>query len=104
MSAQPNHRRCIWAEDNDLIRTYHDREWGVPERNSRRLWEMLMLEGFQAGPSWEIVLRKRDAFRSAFAGFDPGRVARFTEKDVLRLMGDGLQDRRRARVPVAGGR
>lgn len=63
--------RCGWAVSNPLMQHYHDTEWGVPERDPRMLWETLMLEGFQAGLSWEIILRKRDAFREAFAGFDP---------------------------------
>ena len=70
------------------MRDYHDKEWGVPQRDGRMLWEMLMLEGFQAGLAWIIVLRKREAFREAFAGFDPARVARFGEKDIARLMAD----------------
>ena len=78
--------RCAWAGDDPLMQSYHDVEWGVPERNSRALWEMLMLEGFQAGLSWAIVLRKRDAFRKAFAGFNPDKVARLTGKDVARLL------------------
>src|SRR4026209_1347913 len=77
---------CLWAGDDPLMREYHDEEWGVPQRDPRALWEMLMLEGFQAGLSWAIVLRKRDTFRKAFAGFDPNRVARFTRRDVDRLM------------------
>jgi DNA-3-methyladenine glycosylase I len=68
------------------MRTYHDEEWGVPERDPRALWEMLMLEGFQAGLAWIIVLRKREAFRKAFAKFDPAKVARFTKRDIDRLM------------------
>ncbi len=70
------------------MRAYHDREWGVPVRDSRRLWEMLMLEGFQAGLSWSVVLAKRAAFRRAFAGFVPARVARFGAADRARLMAD----------------
>src|SRR5258708_21238663 len=66
-----NRHRCAWAEDDPLMSAYHDEEWGVPQRDSRMLWEMLMLEGFQAGLAWITVLRKRDAFRRAFAGFDP---------------------------------
>ena len=58
--------RCFWAESDPLMQTYHDQEWGVPDFDSRSLWEMLMLEGFQAGLAWIIVLRKRDAFRKAF--------------------------------------
>ncbi len=80
--------RCHWAESDPLLRTYHDEEWGVPQHDSRALWELLMLEGFQAGLSWLIVLRKRDAFRTAFRNFDPAKVARFKEADVARLMAD----------------
>src|SRR6202451_3769722 len=79
-------RRCSWAESDPLLRTYHDEEWGVPEFDSRVLWELLMLEGFQAGLAWIIVLRKRDAFRKAFRGFDPAKIARFKEADIERLM------------------
>src|SRR6185312_12473496 len=75
------HRRCVWAGGDPLMQIYHDEEWGVPERDARALWEMLMLEGFQAGLAWIIVLRKREAFRRAFAKFDPARVARFTKRD-----------------------
>jgi DNA-3-methyladenine glycosylase I len=70
------------------MRSYHDREWGVPVHDSRRLWEMLMLEGFQAGLSWIIVLRKRAAFRKAFAGFVPVKVARFGDAEIALLMGN----------------
>lgn len=80
--------RCSWAQNDALMRTYHDEEWGVPQHDSRMLWEMLMLEGFQAGLAWIIILRKREAFREAFAGFDPQAVARFGEDDVARLMSD----------------
>jgi len=90
--------RCAWAEGDPLMRDYHDQEWGVPQRDSRALWEMLMLEGFQAGLSWLIVLRKREAFRRAFAGFDPVRVAAFTEEDILRLMQDEGIIRARAKI------
>jgi DNA-3-methyladenine glycosylase I len=68
------------------MHAYHDDEWGVPERDSRKLWEKLMLDGFQAGLSWSTILRKREAFREAFADFDPVIVAQFTEKDVERLL------------------
>jgi len=87
IEAQPP-KRCMWAEGDPLMRAYHDQEWGVPQRDPRMLWEMLMLEGFQAGLAWITVLRKRDAFRKAFAGFDPVKVARFREKDILRLLQD----------------
>ena len=65
--------RCAWAETDPLLRAYHDEEWGVPEKDSRALWEMLMFEGFQAGLAWITVLKKRDEFRRAFKGFDPTR-------------------------------
>ena len=91
-------RRCKWAEGDPLMRAYHDEEWGVPQHDPRMLWEMLMLEGFQAGLSWITVLKKRDAFRAAFAGFEPERVARFGAKDVARLMGDAGIIRARAKI------
>ncbi|MDT9598022.1 DNA-3-methyladenine glycosylase I [Sphingosinicella rhizophila] len=90
--------RCAWAQGDPLMRTYHDEEWGVPQRDGRMLWEMLMLEGFQAGLAWIIILRKRTAFRAAFAEFDPAQVARFGEADVVRLMGDAGIVRARAKI------
>jgi len=90
--------RCKWAEKDDLMRAYHDEEWGVPERDSRTLWELLMLEGFQAGLAWIIVLRKRDEFRKAFKGFDPAKVARFTEKDIAKLLENPGIIRSRAKI------
>lgn len=86
------------------MRSYHDEEWGVPQRDSRMLWEMLMLEGFQAGLAWIIVLRKREAFRKAFAGFDPAKVARFTEKDIARLLqNEGIiRSRTKIEATIAG--
>ena len=66
--------RCSWADNDPLMRAYHDEEWGVPERDSRALWESLMLDGFQAGLSWLTILRKREAFRKAFRNFDPKKV------------------------------
>ena len=80
------------------MRTYHDREWGVPVYDSRRLWEMLMLEGFQAGLSWSVVLAKRAAFRRAFAGFAPARVARFGAADRARLVADPGIIRARSKI------
>jgi len=85
------------------MRAYHDEEWGVPVRDSRLLWEMLMLEGCQAGLAWIIVLRKRPAFRKAFAGFDPKKVARFGTRDVARLMADEGIIRARAKIDAAIG-
>jgi DNA-3-methyladenine glycosylase I len=90
--------RCIWAESNSLLRDYHDKEWGVPQHDSRALWELLMLEGFQAGLAWIIVLRKRDAFRKAFKGFEPSKVARFREADVESLLQNSGIIRSRAKI------
>jgi DNA-3-methyladenine glycosylase I len=96
-------KRCSWAESTELMAEYHDREWGVPERDSRALWEKLMLDGFQAGLAWITVLRKRDAFREAFAGFDPAVVARFGEADVERLLDDAGIIRSRAKIEATIG-
>jgi DNA-3-methyladenine glycosylase I len=90
--------RCLWAQRDPLMRAYHDEEWGVPLHDSRALWEMLMLEGFQAGLAWIVVLRKRDAFRKAFRNFDPGKVARFTEQDIARLLNNDAIIRSRAKI------
>src|SRR5271168_1413128 len=90
--------RCAWAESDPLLRDYHDQEWGVPEYDSRALWELLMLEGFQAGLAWITVLRKREAFRAAFRQFDPAKVARFGEKDIERLLEDPRIIRSRAKI------
>ncbi|MFH1732281.1 MAG: DNA-3-methyladenine glycosylase I, partial [Planctomycetota bacterium] len=78
-------RRCAWANSDPLYIAYHDDEWGVPVHNDRTLFEMLVLEGFQAGLSWLTILKKRDAFRKAFGRFDPRKVARYTRRDVNRL-------------------
>lgn len=98
--------RCMWCGSDPLYVAYHDEEWGVPEFDSRALWELLMLEGFQAGLAWIIVLRKREAFRKAFRGFDPEKVARFGTKDIERLMGDAGIVRARAKIEatIAGAR
>jgi len=98
MSKRQQKQRCAWAESDPLMRAYHDEEWGVPMRDGRALWEMLMLEGFQAGLSWSIILRKREAFRKAFKGFDPKKVARFGEKEIARLMQDEGIVRARAKI------
>jgi DNA-3-methyladenine glycosylase I len=82
---------------------YHDEEWGVPERDPRALWEKLVLDGFQAGLSWITILRKRDAFRAAFEGFDPERVARWGEADVARLLGDRGIVRHRGKIEATIG-
>jgi DNA-3-methyladenine glycosylase I len=106
MTDRDAHRRCVWAGDDPLMQSYHDEEWGVPERDPRALWEMLMLEGFQAGLAWIIVLRKREAFRQAFAGFDPAKVARFTKRDIDRLMNNAGIIRASAKIEatIAGAR
>jgi DNA-3-methyladenine glycosylase I len=91
-------KRCAWAGEDPLMRAYHDEEWGVPQRDSRMLWEMLMLEGFQAGLSWSIILRKREGFRKAFARFDPKKVATFGKADITRLMADEGVVRARAKI------
>lgn len=91
-------QRCRWAHTDPLMHDYHDREWGVPEYDSRALWEKLMLDGFQAGLSWSIILRKREAFRAAFEGFDPERVARYGQADVERLLRDPGIVRSRAKI------
>jgi DNA-3-methyladenine glycosylase I len=96
-------RRCHWAESDPLLRAYHDEEWGVPQLDSRALWELLMLEGFQAGLSWITVLRKRDAFRKAFRQFDPAKVARFKEVDIERLMQNPGIIRARAKIEATIG-
>lgn len=98
MPVNPAKSRCAWAESDPLLREYHDTEWGVPEHDSRALWELLMLEGFQAGLAWITVLRKRDAFRKAFKGFDPAKVARFREADIERLLQDPGIIRSRAKI------
>lgn len=90
--------RCAWAESDPLLRLYHDEEWGVPQHDSRALWELLMLEGFQAGLAWITVLRKREAFRKAFRNFDPRKVAAFQEADITRLLQDPGIIRSRAKI------
>lgn len=91
-------QRCFWAESDPLLRTYHDREWGVPEYDGRALWEKLALDGFQAGLSWITILRKREAFRVAFRRFDPEKVARFGTRDVARLLANPQIVRSRAKI------
>jgi DNA-3-methyladenine glycosylase I len=96
-------QRCAWAESSPLMQEYHDQEWGVPEYDSRALWEKLMLDGFQAGLSWSIILRKREAFRKAFKNFEPEKVARFGEKDIARLLEDAGIVRSRAKIEATIG-
>ena len=106
MAKRTTVQRCGWAASDAGMRAYHDEEWGVPERDGRALWELLMLEGFQAGLSWQIILRKREGFRRAFKGFDPKKVAGFGEKDIVRLMADEGIVRARAKIEatIAGAR
>ena len=95
--------RCGWRgmAGDPLYEAYHDAEWGVPERDSRALFEKLLLDGFQAGLSWITILRKRDNFRDAFAGFDPEAVARFDAADRARLLGDPGIVRSAAKIDAA---
>src|SRR5881398_1838665 len=92
--------RCAWAT-TPLGIAYHDKEWGVPAHDERTLFEFLILEGAQAGLSWETILRKRDAYRRAFAGFDPAKVARFTPATTRRLMKDEGIVRNRLKIESA---
>lgn len=94
--------RCAWGVESDaLYRAYHDHEWGRPSRDERHLFEMLVLEGAQAGLSWSTILRKREGYRRAFAGFDPALVAGFGDADVARLLGDPGIVRNRLKVESA---
>jgi DNA-3-methyladenine glycosylase I len=93
--------RCFWGASPPEYQAYHDAEWGFPVADDRRLFEKLVLEGFQSGLSWLTILRKRENFRKAFAGFDFERVARFGEKDVERLLGDAGIVRHRGKIEAA---
>ncbi len=90
--------RCWWGDSTPEYRAYHDTEWGFPVADDVRLFEKLSLEGFQAGLSWLTILRKREAFRAAFAGFDFNRVARFGERDIARLLADAGIVRHRGKI------
>ena len=90
--------RCGWCRGSEVYRRYHDREWGFPVFDERRLFEKICLEGFQAGLSWLTILNKRESFRAAFANFDAERVARFDAKDVERLLGDAGIVRHRGKI------
>ena len=90
--------RCEWAGTDPLMVAYHDDEWGTPTHDERSLFELLTLEGAQAGLSWTTILRKRDGYRAAFAQFDPARVERFTDGDVERLLGDASIVRHRGKI------
>lgn len=90
--------RCPWCGTDPLYVAYHDHEWGVPERDSRALWEKLILDGFQAGLAWITILRKRPAFRSAFQGFHPEIIATWAEPDITRLLSDAAIVRHRGKI------
>ncbi len=94
-------QRCCWPGLDPFYVAYHDEEWGVPEFDDRALFEKLILDGFQAGLSWITILRKRENFRKAFAGFEPQTIARFTEADIERLMGDAGIVRNRSKIVSA---
>ena len=93
-------QRC-WESSDPAYNVYHDEEWGRPVTDERGVYERLCLEGFQSGLSWLTILRKRENFRAAFAGFEPERVARFTERDVTRLLGDAGIIRHRGKIEAA---
>lgn len=103
MRAKPDPlRRCAWAEGgDDLYLTYHDLEWGVPVHEDRKLFEFLVLEGAQAGLSWATILRKREGYREAFGGFDPGEVARFGRRQIAQLLRNPGIVRNRLKVEAA---
>lgn len=93
--------RCPWPGNDPLYLEYHDREWGTPLHDERRLFEMLILEGAQAGLSWITILRKRERYRQVFGGFDPARVARFTPARIARLLADPGIVRNRQKIEAA---
>lgn len=93
--------RCSWVGTDPIYIEYHDTEWGVPEHDSRALWEKLILDGFQAGLSWITILKKRDNFRAAFNGFEPHRIAEWGDADVTRLLADPGIIRHRGKIEAA---
>jgi DNA-3-methyladenine glycosylase I len=99
-SRSPERKRCAWAR-NPLAIAYHDKEWGVPVKNDRKLFEFLILEGAQAGLSWDTILAKRENYRRAFDGFDPERVARYGAREKRRLLADEGIIRNRAKIDAA---
>ncbi len=94
-------KRCAWCVGNELYELYHDREWGRPQKDERAIFEKLCLEGFQAGLSWLTILKKREAFRQAFRGFEPEIVAKFTSRDIQRLMKNEGIVQNRAKIESA---
>jgi DNA-3-methyladenine glycosylase I len=103
MTDTPSPTRCAWPGSDPLYLDYHDREWGVPVHDDRLLFEFLILEGAQAGLAWITILRKRDAYRRAFAGFDPEAVARFDEAKTAELLADPGIVRNRLKIVAAIG-
>ncbi|GHV37557.1 DNA-3-methyladenine glycosylase [Spirochaetia bacterium] len=98
--------RCPWCEGDALYTSYHDKEWGKPLKNNRKLFELLTLEGAQAGLSWITILRRREGYREAFDGFDAEKIARYTERDVKRLMADTriIRNQRKIRSAIENAR
>ena len=101
MNLSDNKSRCAWVGTNELAMDYHDHEWGVPPHDDRKLFEFLILEGAQAGLSWLTILKRREGYRQAFAGFDPAMVAAFDERDQSRLLSDEGIIRNRLKVQAA---
>jgi len=95
--------RCSWCGTDPVYVAYHDTEWGVPEYDGRALWEKLVLDGFQAGLSWITILKKREAFRAAFDGFDPARVAEWGEPEIARALADPGIVRHRGKIEATVG-
>jgi len=93
--------RCPWTKDNELMNAYHDTEWGVPQHNDRVLFEYIILDTFQAGLSWQIIVNKRENFRKVFAQFDAHKIARFTPKKINNLMSDAGIIRNRLKIEGA---
>ena len=97
-TAKKIQKRCTWTNDNPLMIEYHDTEWGVPVHDDKKLFEFLVLEGAQAGLSWQTVLNKRENYRKALHGFDPAKIARYGNKDTKRLLGNAGIIRNRLKV------
>jgi len=95
------HETCGWAETDPLLKEYHDKEWGVPTHDDRKLFEFLILEGAQAGLNWLTILKKRDAYRIAFDGFDPRKIAKYSDADVRRLLANPDIIRNRLKISAA---
>ena len=91
-------KRCVWANGNPVMEEYHDTEWGVPVHDDGKLFEFLVLEGAQAGLSWQTVLNKRESYRRALSGFDPAKIARYGDGDLKRLLGDPCIIRNRLKI------